>query len=36
VPVQSVGFGWCTLAEGDEPFVSNVITRSRPGRYWGS
>jgi hypothetical protein len=36
VPVQSVSSGWCALAEGDEPFASNVVTRSRPGRYWGS
>jgi hypothetical protein len=36
VPLQSVDSGWCALAEGDEPFVSNVVTRSRPGRYWGS
>jgi DNA-binding transcriptional MerR regulator len=33
---QNVGSGWRALAEGDEPFASNVITRSRPGRYWGS
>jgi hypothetical protein len=37
VPLQSVGSVWCALAEGDEPFVSNFVTRgSRPGRYWGS
>jgi hypothetical protein len=32
-PVSS---GWCALAEGDEPFPSNSVTRSHPGRYWGS
>jgi hypothetical protein len=31
-PVSS---GWRALAEGDEPFASNVLSRSRPGRYWG-
>ena len=36
VPVQGVGFGWRALAEGDEPFASNVVKRSRPARYWGS
>ena len=36
VPAQSVGSHWCALADGDEPFASNVVTRSRPGRYWGS
>jgi len=36
VPAQSVGSGWCALAESDEPFASNVVRRSRPGRYWGS
>jgi hypothetical protein len=36
VPVQSVGSGWCALAEGDEPFASNVVRGSRPARYWGS
>jgi len=35
-PLQKASFGWCALAEGDEPFVSNVVTRPRPGRYWGS
>ena len=34
--VQNVSSGWCALTEGDEPFASNVVTRSRPGRYWGS
>ena len=34
--VQNVSSGWCALVEGDEPFASNVVTRSRPGRYWGS
>ena len=36
VAERRVGSHWCALAEGDEPFVSNVVTRSRPGRYWGS
>jgi hypothetical protein len=27
---QTVGSGWCTLAEGDEPFASNVVRRSGP------
>src|SRR6516162_2077113 len=27
VPVQGVGFGWRALAEGDEPFASNVVKR---------
>ena len=35
-PEQRVSSHWRTLAEGYEPFPSNVITRSRPGRYWGS
>jgi DNA-binding transcriptional MerR regulator len=33
---DNVGSGWCALAEGDEPFASNVARRSRPVRYWGS
>jgi hypothetical protein len=33
---QSSGSGWRALAEGDEPFASNIVTRSRPARYWGS
>ena len=33
---RRVSAGRCGLAEGDEPFASNVVTRSRPGRYWGS
>jgi hypothetical protein len=28
--------GWCALSKRDEPFASNVVTRSRPGPYWGS
>ena len=36
VPARRVGSHWCALAEGDEPFPSNAVTRSRPGRYWGS
>ena len=36
VAERRVGSHWCALAEGDEPFASNVVTRSRPGRYWGS
>ena len=35
-PARRVASHWCSLAQGDEPFVSNVVTRSRPGRYWGS
>ena len=35
VTERRVSAGWCALAEGDEPFASNVVTRSRPGRYWG-
>jgi hypothetical protein len=35
-PVQSVSSGWHALAEGDEPFESNVVKWSRPARYWGS
>jgi hypothetical protein len=30
------GSGWRALVEGDEPFASNIVTRSRPARYWGS
>ena len=33
---QSSRSGWRALVEGDEPFASNSVTRSRPGRYWGS
>ena len=36
VPMQTAGSGWCALVEDDEPFPSNVVKRSRPGRYWGS
>jgi hypothetical protein len=36
VPVQSVGSGWRALAEGDEPFTSNVVKRAHAARYWGS
>jgi len=36
VPAHRVSSHWCTLAEGDEPFASNVVRRSRPARYWGS
>jgi hypothetical protein len=36
MPGRRVSSHWCALAEGDEPFASNVVTRSRPGRYWGS
>ena len=36
VPAQSVGSHWCALADGDEPFASNVVRRSRSPRYWGS
>ena len=35
-PMQRMNSVWRALAEGDEPFVSNVVTRPRPGRYWGS
>ena len=35
-PGRRVSSNWRTLAEGDEPFVSNVVRRSRPSRYWGS
>jgi hypothetical protein len=35
-PVQKVSSGWCALAPGDEPFASNIVTRLRPGGYWGS
>ena len=35
-PEQRVSSHWCALAEGDEPFASNVVKGSRPGRYWGS
>jgi hypothetical protein len=35
-PERRVSSNWRALAEGDEPFVSNFVTRSRPGRYWGS
>ena len=35
-PAQRMTSGRCSLVEGDEPFASNVVTRSRPGRYWGS
>jgi hypothetical protein len=33
---QSSRSDWRALAEGNEPFVSNTVTRLRPGRYWGS
>jgi hypothetical protein len=33
-PEQRVSSHWCALAEGDEPFVSNVVKRSRQARYW--
>jgi hypothetical protein len=33
---QRMNSGWRALAEGDEPFASNVVNRSRPARYWGS
>jgi len=33
---QNAGSGWRALVEGDEPFASNVVRRSRPARYWGS
>jgi len=33
---QSSRSGWRAVAEGDEPFASNVVARSRPGPYWGS
>jgi len=33
VPVQSVGSGWRALAEGDEPFTSNVVKRAHAARY---
>jgi hypothetical protein len=36
VPAQRVSSGWRALAEGDEPFASNVVKRSRQARYWGS
>jgi len=35
-PVRRVISNWHPLAEGDEPFASNVVRRSRPARYWGS
>jgi hypothetical protein len=35
-PARRVSSHWCALAEGDEPFASNVITRAPPARYWGS
>jgi hypothetical protein len=35
-PGRRVSSNWRALVEGDEPFASNVVTRSRPGRYWGS
>ena len=35
-PGRRVSSNWRTLAEGDEPFVSNVVKRSRQARYWGS
>jgi DNA-binding transcriptional MerR regulator len=35
-PGRRVSSNWRTLAEGHEPFASNVVKRSRPARYWGS
>jgi hypothetical protein len=35
-PARKISSDWRTLAEGDEPFASNVVRGSRPGRYWGS
>jgi hypothetical protein len=35
-PGRRVSSNWGALAEGDEPFASNVVTRSHPARYWGS
>ena len=36
VPGRRVSSNWRALVEADEPFASNVVTRSHPGRYWGS
>ena len=36
VPGRGVSPNWRALAEGDEPFASSVVKRSRPARYWGS
>jgi len=36
VLAQRVSSNWCAVAEGDEPFASNVVERSRPGPYCGS
>jgi hypothetical protein len=36
VPGRRVSSNWRAFAEGDEPFASNVVTRSRPGRCCGS
>jgi hypothetical protein len=36
VPGRKVSSNWRALAEEDEPFPSNVVTRPRPVRYWAS
>jgi hypothetical protein len=36
VPGRRVSSNWRPLAEEDEPFPSNVVTRPRPVRYWAS
>jgi hypothetical protein len=35
-PRRRVSSNWRALAEGDDPFASSVVKRSRPARYWGS
>jgi hypothetical protein len=35
-PRRRVSSNWRSLAEGDEPFTSNVVKRAHPARYWGS
>ena len=35
-PARRISSHWYAVAEGAESFASNVVTRSRPGRYWGS
>jgi hypothetical protein len=35
-PARRINSGWRALAEGDEPFASNAVKRSRPARYWRS
>jgi len=33
-PGRGAGSHWCAVAEGDEPFASNVVRRARPAQFW--